>query len=118
LGEHPDGGEVQVMPGRYGPYVKWEKVNATLPKDVAPEAVTLEEALVLIAEKAGKGGKKKSPAKKAAGTGVVRRPFGTRGDERTGRFACGIPGQLYRRHDLDGGCHGGPGAEQRGPESG
>ena len=67
LGAHPDGGEVQVMPGRYGPYVKWEKVNATLPKGVEPEAVTLEEALVLIAEKAGKsGGRKKAAPKKAA----------------------------------------------------
>ncbi|WP_225028597.1 type I DNA topoisomerase [Xinfangfangia pollutisoli] len=64
LGTHPDGGEIQVMPGRYGPYVKWEKVNATLPKELAPETVTLEEALALIAEKAGKSGKK--PAKKAA----------------------------------------------------
>jgi DNA topoisomerase-1 len=55
------------MPGKYGPYVKWEKVNATLPKGVEPEAVTLEEALVLIAEKAGKSGtKKKAAAKKAA----------------------------------------------------
>lgn len=66
LGAHPDGGEVQVMPGRYGAYVKWEKVNATLPKELAPETVTLEEALVLIAEKAGKGGKKKAAPRKAA----------------------------------------------------
>ena len=67
LGAHPDGGEIQVMPGKYGPYVKWEKVNATLPKGVEPEAVTLEEALVLIAEKAGKSGtKKKAAPKKAA----------------------------------------------------
>jgi len=67
LGDHPDGGPVQVMPGRYGPYVKWEKVNATLPKELAPEAVTLEEALALIAEKAGKtGAKKKAAPKKAA----------------------------------------------------
>ena len=64
LGDHPSGGEVQVMPGRYGPYVKWDKVNATLPKDLAPEAVTLEEALALIAEKAAKGGGK--PARKTA----------------------------------------------------
>ncbi|MFM2391189.1 MAG: hypothetical protein RLZZ437_2744 [Pseudomonadota bacterium] len=64
LGEHPSGGAVQVMPGKYGPYVKWDKVNATLPKDLLPEDVTLDEALVLIAEKAGKGGKK--PARKAA----------------------------------------------------
>ena len=64
LGAHPDGGAVQVMPGKYGPYVKWEKVNATLPKELTPEAVTLDEALALIAEKASKGGKK--PARKAA----------------------------------------------------
>ena len=54
---HPDGGAVQVDAGRYGPYVKWDKVNATLPKELSPEAVTLEEALELVAEKAGKGGK-------------------------------------------------------------
>ena len=68
LGEHPDGGEVQVMPGKYGPYVKWAKVNATLPKGVEPEVLTLEEALVIIAEKAGKSGKpmRKAAAKPAA----------------------------------------------------
>ncbi|MEZ5796233.1 MAG: type I DNA topoisomerase [Paracoccaceae bacterium] len=68
LGPHPDGGDVQVMPGKYGPYVKWEKVNATLPKGLAPETVTMEEALALIAEKAAKGGKsaRKAPAKAAA----------------------------------------------------
>ena len=64
LGEHPDGGPVQILPGKYGLglYVKWGKVNATLPKETAPEAVTLEEALALIAERAGKS---KKPAKKA-----------------------------------------------------
>ena len=67
LGDHPDGGPVQVMPGKFGPYVKWEKVNATLPKELTPEAVTLDEALALIAEKAGKsGGKKKAAPKKVA----------------------------------------------------
>ncbi|MCB1343195.1 MAG: topoisomerase DNA-binding C4 zinc finger domain-containing protein, partial [Pseudooceanicola sp.] len=65
LGAHPEGGTVVVMPGRYGPYVKWEKVNATLPKDATPETVTLETALALIAEKAGSG-KKKTAARKAA----------------------------------------------------
>ncbi|RDW14275.1 type I DNA topoisomerase [Paracoccus thiocyanatus] len=64
LGEHPEGGPVQVMSGRYGPYVKWAKVNATLPRDLEPGAVTLERALELIAEKAAKSGKK--PARKAA----------------------------------------------------
>lgn len=52
------------MSGRYGPYVKWAKVNATLPRDLEPGSVTLEKALELIAAKAGKGGKK--PAKKPA----------------------------------------------------
>ncbi|WP_289043675.1 type I DNA topoisomerase [uncultured Aliiroseovarius sp.] len=63
LGEHPeDGGPVNVMDGRYGPYVKWEKVNATIPKDVEAADVTMEMAVELIAEKAAK----KKPAKKKA----------------------------------------------------
>ncbi len=66
LGEHPDGGPVNVMPGRYGPYVKWEKINATLPKEIDPAAVTLEEALALIAAKAGAKGAKAGGRKKAA----------------------------------------------------
>lgn len=66
LGEHPDeGGPINVMEGRYGPYVKWEKVNATLPKDTEPQDVTMELALQLIAEKAAKkGGTRKKAAKK------------------------------------------------------
>ncbi|MDF0602416.1 type I DNA topoisomerase [Psychromarinibacter sp. C21-152] len=67
LGEHPEsGGPVNVMPGRYGPYVKWDKINATLPKDVEPESVTMDMAVQLIAEKAAKKGGKKPAAKKAA----------------------------------------------------
>jgi DNA topoisomerase I len=61
LGEHPEGGALQVMEGRYGPYVKWGKVFATLPKGMAPEAVTFEEAVLLANEKAAKG----KPARKA-----------------------------------------------------
>ncbi len=71
LGEHPDGGgKVTVRDGRYGPYANFGKVNATLPKDKDPASVTLEEAVALIAEKAGKtksgGAKKTSKAKKPA----------------------------------------------------
>jgi DNA topoisomerase-1 len=66
LGDHPEGGgKVQVLSGRYGPYVKHGKVNATLPKDRDPEQVTMEEAVQLIAARAAKGPAKK-PAKKAA----------------------------------------------------
>jgi DNA topoisomerase-1 len=73
LGEHPEGGVVQVMPGRYGPYVKWGKVNATLPKGTEPEAMTLEEALPLLEAKASKGGKKAAP-KKAAKPAAEKKP--------------------------------------------
>ena len=66
LGEHPNGGAVEVFAGRYGPYVKWGKVNATLPKDMTPEDVTLEQALELVNAKAGSGGKKKAAANKPA----------------------------------------------------
>ena len=66
IGTHPDGGDIAVMKGRYGPYVKWEKVNATLPKDLEPEAVTLEQALELIAAKAASKGKKKTTSRKPA----------------------------------------------------
>ncbi len=69
LGEHPElGGPIQVMDGKYGPYVKHGKVNATLPKSDSPETITLEQAVTLIAEKAAKGAKPKRArkAKKSA----------------------------------------------------
>ena len=77
LGEHPDGGKITVRDGRYGPYVNWGKINATLPKGTDPQSVTTEQALEWIAAKAGSSGggskgkaapKKKKPAakKKAA----------------------------------------------------
>ncbi len=63
LGEHPEaGGPIQIMDGRYGPYVKHGKVNATLPKDTDPATVTLEQAVELITAKAGKA-KPKAKAK-------------------------------------------------------
>ncbi|MDB2475430.1 type I DNA topoisomerase [Paracoccaceae bacterium] len=65
LGEHPtDGGPVNVMDGRYGAYVKFGKINATLPKDFKPEDVTMDMAVQLIAEKAAKSGAQKGKRKK------------------------------------------------------
>ncbi len=64
LGEHPDGGEIGVYDGRYGPYVKWEKINASLPKTLEPESISLDDAVELVNAKAAAKGKKK-PAKKA-----------------------------------------------------
>ncbi len=63
LGAHPDDQKpVEVCNGRYGPYVRHGKVNATLPKDISPEEVTLPEALTLLAERVAKG----PPLKKGA----------------------------------------------------
>jgi DNA topoisomerase-1 len=69
LGDHPDGGAITVRDGKYGPYVNWGKVNATLPKGKDPASVTVEEALALIAAKAGSdsGGGKKKPARRGKG---------------------------------------------------
>ena len=64
LGDHPDGGAITVKSGRYGPYVNLGKINATLPKDLKPEDVTMEQALELIAAKSDKAPKKKAAAKK------------------------------------------------------
>ena len=67
LGAHPKSGKtIGVYSGRYGPYVKHEKTNATLPKDITPEDVTLEQAVELIDAKASKGGGSKSGGSKAA----------------------------------------------------
>src|SRR5690606_16021880 len=68
FGAHPtSGGEIRVMPGRYGPYVTDGTTNATLPKDVKPEDVTEAQAIELIDARAAKGpAKKKGGRKKAA----------------------------------------------------
>ena len=67
LGAHPETGDpVNVMEGRYGPYVKHRKTNATLPRGVEPADVALEQALELIAAKEKKPPRKKAAKKKAA----------------------------------------------------
>lgn len=73
LGEHPNGGgNVTVRDGKYGAYVNFDKINATIPKGKDPASVTMEEALALIAAREAAGGGKskssarKSPAKAAA----------------------------------------------------
>ncbi len=75
LGEHPeDGGEITVHSGRYGPYVKHGKINATLPKELDPESVTLERAVELIAAKAAKSGKKPAAKKTSAKKPSAKKP--------------------------------------------
>jgi DNA topoisomerase-1 len=71
LGEHPGGGPVTLHEGRYGPYVSHNKVNATLPSELDPASVTLEQAIALVDARAAKGGngKPKKAAKKKAEAG-------------------------------------------------
>jgi len=67
LGAHPVSGKpLDVFEGRYGPYVKHEKTNATIPKDMDKDKITLEEAVALVDAKAAKGGKKPARRKKAS----------------------------------------------------
>ncbi len=68
VGEHPDGGPVTVRDGRYGAYVNWGKVNATISKGTAPDSITLSDALELIAEREGKPvARPRKAGKKGAG---------------------------------------------------
>jgi len=61
LGQHPASGkEIKVMSGRYGPYVSDGITHATLAKGADPKAVTLDESIRLIDEKAAKGPAKRS----------------------------------------------------------
>ena len=68
LGAHPENeAPVQIFNGPYGPYIKWGKVNVSVPEDTAPEKVTMEMAVKLLTEKVGTAApKKKAAAKKAA----------------------------------------------------
>jgi DNA topoisomerase I len=81
LGEHPKGGPVSVRPGRFGAYVNWGKVNATIPKSTSPDEISLGEAVDLIEEREGRPsgsvGKKAAakPAKKApVKAGAAKQP--------------------------------------------
>jgi DNA topoisomerase-3 len=67
LGKHPrDGKAVELYSGRYGPYVKHGEVNATLPDKDQQDTLTLDEAVVIVDAKAGRGAPKKKPPKKTA----------------------------------------------------
>jgi DNA topoisomerase-1 len=72
LGEHPElGGKIEVLNGRYGPYIAHNKVYANVPKGTEPAAVTVEQAVQLLAERAAKGPSKKT-ARKAPGKSAAK----------------------------------------------
>jgi DNA topoisomerase I len=94
VGRHPaDGEPITLHDGRFGPYVKHGKLNASLPKAVKPEALTVEQAVQLLADRAervaqgggrpargargktaGAGGKNAAPAKPAKLSSSSPRP--------------------------------------------
>jgi DNA topoisomerase-1 len=67
VGKHPsDTADITLYKGRYGPYVSHGGINASLPRDIEPEALTLDEAVRLLAERAEKAGTGKPRRKPAA----------------------------------------------------
>ena len=76
-----DGSDIQVLNGRYGPYISDGKLNGRIPKDREPASLTLEEVTQLLADTGkpmrGRFGKKaavkKAPAK-AAKTTTTKAP--------------------------------------------
>jgi DNA topoisomerase-1 len=61
IGAHPgDSAPIELYEGRYGMYVKHGGINATVPRDLKPEELTVEQAVSLLAERAAKGGGKKA----------------------------------------------------------
>jgi DNA topoisomerase-1 len=64
VGNHPgDAAPIELYDGRYGMYVKHGGLNATVPRDLKPEELTVEQAVSLLAERAAKGGKKPRPVR-------------------------------------------------------
>jgi DNA topoisomerase I len=64
LGKHPrTEAEIKLMAGRFGPYVTDGETNATVPKSVEPDVLTLDEAAQLIDARAAAGPAKKKGRK-------------------------------------------------------
>ena len=67
LGEHPeDGKPITLNKGRFGPYLKWGKLMATVTKSYDPETLTLTEAVEILTAKAAKGPSPKGKGSKRA----------------------------------------------------
>ena len=95
LGEHPaDQQPVTLHAGRYGPYVKHGKLNATLPKTLTPETVTLAEAVTLLDERAAKGPAKRPTRRK---TEARPRAAATTGAAKTAPKAKAKPGSKRKK---------------------
>ena len=85
VGNHPgDEAPIELYEGRYGMYVKHGGINATVPRDLKPEELTVEQAVSLLAERAAKGGGKK-PKTGARQEGAAGRPPTTRARRQAAR---------------------------------
>ena len=74
LGKHPDSGaDVKILDGRYGPYVTDGETNASVPKGMQVDAVTMAAAVELLNARAGMGGKKANKAKTAKASATKKR---------------------------------------------
>ncbi len=75
LGDHPeDKKTIKVMKGKFGPYIKYKSINATIPDQYDPETISMDEALDLIERKLEKDGKskKKTVKKKTSKKKIVK----------------------------------------------
>ena len=74
LGKHPESdSEINLMSGRYGPYVTDGSLNASVPRATDPDNVNLADAIALLAERAAKGPAKRGRGKSASASGTARR---------------------------------------------
>jgi DNA topoisomerase-1 len=74
VGKHPQSGAtINLLAGRYGPYVTDGTTNASLPKSVPAEQVTLEQAVELLAAREGAPKRGRVVKRAAAGRGTTRR---------------------------------------------
>lgn len=87
LGNHPeDNAPVEICNGRYGPYVRHGKINATLPKELKTEEVSLEQALDVLQERISKlGASAKTSKKKATRTPSTKKAASTNKKPRTAK---------------------------------
>jgi DNA topoisomerase-1 len=66
IGNHPaDEAPIELYDGRYGMYVKHDGINATVPRDLKPEELTVDQSVSLLAERAAKNGSTGGGSKKA-----------------------------------------------------
>src|SRR5260221_7078198 len=93
--DFPDAG-IQVLNGRFGPYITDKQRNAKIPKDRDPKSMTLEECQTLLATTPvrtfGRWGKKNAQAKNGKGTGKTAAPSAAAaaGETGVGTEASGI----------------------------